>query len=77
LHGVFTVNAAQLRIARDIAPVVCVQNPYDLVHRGDDAMIDALAEDGIAYVFYFPLEGFNPLQSEDLSLHSHVETAEG
>jgi hypothetical protein len=40
-------------------------------------MIDALAEDGIAYVSYSPLEGFNPLQSEDLSLHSHGETAEG
>jgi pyridoxine 4-dehydrogenase len=65
--GVSTVSAAQLRIARDIAPVVCVQNHYNLVHRGDDAMIDALAEDGIAYVPYFPLGGFNPLQSEELS----------
>jgi aryl-alcohol dehydrogenase-like predicted oxidoreductase len=65
--GVSTVNAAQLQIARDIAPVVCVQNHYNLVHRGDDAMIDALAEDGIAYVPYFPLGGFNPLQAEELS----------
>jgi aryl-alcohol dehydrogenase-like predicted oxidoreductase len=65
--GVSTVNAAQLRIARDIAPVTCVQNLYNLVHRDDDAMIDALAEDGIAYVPYFPLGGFNPLQTEELS----------
>jgi pyridoxine 4-dehydrogenase len=65
--GVSTVSAAQLRIVRDIAPVVCVQNHYNLVHRGDDAMIDALAEDGIAYVPYFPLGGFNPLQIEELS----------
>lgn len=64
--GVSTVDAAQLRIARDIAPVVCVQNLYNLVHRTDDAMIDALAEDGIAYVPYFPLGGFSPLQSGEL-----------
>jgi aryl-alcohol dehydrogenase-like predicted oxidoreductase len=65
--GVSTVNAAQLRIARDIAPVVCVQNHYNLVHRDDDEMIDALAQDGIAYVPYFPLGGFNPLQTQELS----------
>jgi pyridoxine 4-dehydrogenase len=65
--GVSTVDAAQLRIARDIAPVVCVQNQYNLVHREDDAMIDALAEDGVAYVPYFPLGGFSPLQTEELS----------
>jgi pyridoxine 4-dehydrogenase len=65
--GVSTISAAQLRIACDIAPVVSVENHYNLVHRGDDAMIDALAEDGIAYVPYFPLGGFSPLQSEELS----------
>ena len=65
--GISTVNTEQLRIARDIAPVVCVQNHYNLVHRDDDAMIDALAEDGIAYVPYFPLGGFTPLQTEELS----------
>jgi len=65
--GVSTVDAAQLRIAREIAPVVCVQNHYNLVHRDDDAMIDALAEDGIAYVPYFPLGGFTPLQTGELS----------
>jgi pyridoxine 4-dehydrogenase len=65
--GVSTVSAAQLQIARDIAPVVCVQNHYNLVHRDDDAMIDALAGDGIAYVPYFPLGGFAPVQTEELS----------
>jgi pyridoxine 4-dehydrogenase len=65
--GVSTVSAAQLQIARDIAPVVCVQNHYNLVHRDDEAMIDALAGDGIAYVPYFPLGGFAPVQTEELS----------
>ncbi|WP_026605683.1 oxidoreductase [Methylocapsa acidiphila] len=65
--GVSVVDATQLRIARDIAPVVCVQNHYNLVHRSDDVMIDALAEDGIAYVPYFPLGGFTPLQAKELS----------
>lgn len=64
--GVSTVDAGQLQIARDIAPIVCVQNHYNLVHRHDDAMIDALAADGIAYVPYFPLGGFTPLQSDVL-----------
>jgi pyridoxine 4-dehydrogenase len=65
--GISTVNAEQLRIARDIAPVVCVQNHYNLIHRDEDAIIDALAEDGIAYVPYFPLGGFTPVQTEELS----------
>lgn len=65
--GVSTVSMEQLRQARDIAPVVCVQNHYNLAHRADDAMIDALAQDGIAYVPYFPLGGFSPLQAEALS----------
>ncbi len=64
--GVSNVNAAMLAEARSIAPVVCVQNHYNLVHRDDDAMIDALARDGIAYVPFFPLGGFSPLQSEAL-----------
>ncbi|MAY89213.1 MAG: oxidoreductase [Pseudooceanicola sp.] len=64
--GVSTVTADQLRIARDIAAVVCVQNHYNLAYRDDDALIDGLAEDGIAYVPYFPLGGFNPLQSATL-----------
>lgn len=64
--GVSTVSAAQLAAARDIAAIVCVQNEYNLVRRSDDAMIDSLAADGIAYVPYFPLGGFTPLQSAGL-----------
>ncbi len=64
--GISTVTAAQLRAARDVAPIVTVQNHYNLVHRTDDAMIDALAEDGISYVPYFPLGGFSPIQSAEL-----------
>tara|TARA_R110000737_G_scaffold350073_1_gene388025 strand:- start:409 stop:1263 length:855 start_codon:yes stop_codon:yes gene_type:complete len=64
--GVSTVTAEQVSIARDIAPVVCVQNHYNLAHRDDDALIDSLAQDGIAYVPYFPLGGFSPLQSATL-----------
>jgi aryl-alcohol dehydrogenase-like predicted oxidoreductase len=52
--------------ARGIAPVACVQNHYNLVHRHDDELIDSLAADGIAYVPFFPLGGFTPLQSEAL-----------
>ncbi len=65
--GISTVSMDQLRQARDVAPIVCVQNLYNLVHRADDAMIDELALAGIAYVPYFPLGGFNPLQSLVLS----------
>ena len=64
--GISTIDAAQLKVARDIAPIVCVQNEYNLVNRTDDAFIDALAEDGIAYVPYFPLGGFSPLQADGL-----------
>lgn len=64
--GVSTVTADQLAEAQSIAPVVCVQNSYNLAHRDDDALIDDLAGQGIAYVPYFPLGGFSPLQSETL-----------
>ncbi|AJY46371.1 oxidoreductase [Martelella endophytica] len=64
--GLSTVTEAQIRIAQDIAPIVCVQNHYNLIHRDDDAMIDSLAEQGIAYVPYFPLGGFLPYQAEVL-----------
>ena len=64
--GLSNVSLAQLREAQAIAPVVCVQNHYNIVHRADDAMIDALAAEGIAYVPFFPLGGFGPLQSERL-----------
>ncbi len=58
---------AGCRGARKITEIVCVQNEYNIAHRADDAMIDALARDGIAYVPFFPLGGFTPLQSSTLS----------
>jgi pyridoxine 4-dehydrogenase len=61
--GVSTVSAEQIAEAQTIAPVVCVQNFYNIANRGDDALIDSLAAQGIAYVPYFPLGGFTPLQS--------------
>jgi pyridoxine 4-dehydrogenase len=64
--GVSTVSAEQVAEAQSIAPVVCVQNFYNVANRRDDALIDALADQGIAYVPYFPLGGFTPLQSEAL-----------
>jgi pyridoxine 4-dehydrogenase len=64
--GVSTVNAEQIAEAQSIAPVVCVQNLYNLARRDDDALIDSLAAQGIAYVPYFPLGGFSPLQSDSL-----------
>jgi pyridoxine 4-dehydrogenase len=64
--GLSTVNAEQIAEARAIAPVVCVQNFYNVANRGDDELIDFLAGEGIAYVPYFPLGGFSPLQSEEL-----------
>ncbi|WP_369941499.1 aldo/keto reductase family oxidoreductase [Xanthomonas medicagonis] len=65
--GISNATATQVRDARRIAPVVCVQNHYNLAHRADDALIDALGRDGIAYVPFFPLGGFSPLQSDALS----------
>lgn len=65
--GISTVDAEQIAEARSIAPVVCVQNFYNLAHRVDDHLIDSLAAQGIAYVPYFPLGGFSPLQSAELS----------
>ena len=60
-------TAEQVAEARAIAPIVCVQNMYNLAYRQDDKLIDALAEEGIAYVPFFPLGGFSPLQSSALS----------
>src|SRR5205085_1814329 len=65
--GLSNVTRKQIEEAQSIAPVVCVQNHYNLVHRDDDELIDSLAEQGIAYVPFFPLGGFTPLQSEELS----------
>lgn len=64
--GVSTFSAEQIAEARAIAPIVCVQNLYNVANRGDDELIDSLAADGIAYVPYFPLGGFSPLQAEEL-----------
>ena len=65
--GVSAMSAAQLATAQRIAPVVCVQNMYNVAHREDDAFIDSLAQQRIAYVPFFPLGGFNPLQSSALN----------
>jgi pyridoxine 4-dehydrogenase len=65
--GLSNVTAAQIAEAREIVPIVCVQNMYNLVQRTDDGLIDDLARDGIAYVPFFPLGGFSPLQSAALS----------
>lgn len=66
--GLSTVSAEQIAEAQSMAPVVCVQNFYNVAHRVDDDLVDSLAAQGIAYVPYFPLGGFSPLQSE--TLHS-------
>jgi pyridoxine 4-dehydrogenase len=65
--GLSNVTPAQIEEARRICEIVCVQNQYNLAHRGDDAMVDDLARIGIAYVPFFPLGGSTPLQSSTLS----------
>jgi pyridoxine 4-dehydrogenase len=65
--GLSTVSAEQVAEAQSIAPVVCVQNFYNVAHRVDDDLINSLAAQGIAYVPYFPLGGFSPLQSDTLT----------
>ncbi|WP_375760582.1 aldo/keto reductase family oxidoreductase [Corallococcus exercitus] len=65
--GLSNVTPTQLEEGRRMVRVVCVQNHYNLAHRDDDALIDALARDGIPYVPFFPLGGFSPLQSSTLS----------
>jgi aryl-alcohol dehydrogenase-like predicted oxidoreductase len=65
--GVSNVTPAQIAEAQRILPIVCVQNHYNLAHRGDDVLVEDLARDGIAYVPYFPLGGFTLLQSAVLS----------
>ena len=64
--GISNATAAQVERARQVAAIVCVQNQYNLAHRGDDALIADLAGQGIAYVPFFPLGGFSPLQSSTL-----------
>ena len=65
--GLSNVTATQVAQAQRIAPIVCVQNQYNLVHREDDALVDSLAAQGIAYVPFFPLGGFSPIRSAALS----------
>ena len=65
--GVSNATAEQVAEARAIAPIVCVQNMYNLAYRHDDELIDELADEGIAYVPFFPLGGFSPLQASALS----------
>jgi aryl-alcohol dehydrogenase-like predicted oxidoreductase len=65
--GVSNATAEQVAEAHAIAPIVCVQNMYNLAYRQDDKLIDELAEEGIPYVPFFPLGGFSPLQSSALS----------
>ncbi|TPM94588.1 aldo/keto reductase family oxidoreductase [Mesorhizobium sp. B2-1-3A] len=65
--GMSNVTRAQIAQGRGIADIVCVQNQYNIAHREDDALIDELAADGIAYVPFFPLGGFTPLQSDTLA----------
>ena len=70
--GLSTVSPKQLAEAQTLTEIVCIQNFYNVAQRGDDAFIDDLAQQGIAYVPYFPIGGFSPLQSSTLS-----EVAEG
>jgi pyridoxine 4-dehydrogenase len=73
--GISTVSAEQIAEAQTIAPVVCVQNMYNVAHREDDQLIESLATQGIAYVPYFPIGGFAPLQSEKLeAVAARLET---
>ena len=65
--GLSNVTPAQVAEGRRICDIVCVQNMYNVAHRADDALIDQLAGDGIAYVPYFPLGGFTPLRSSSLT----------
>jgi aryl-alcohol dehydrogenase-like predicted oxidoreductase len=65
--GLSNITPAQIEEARRITPIVCVQNNYNLANRRDDALIDALAGQGVPYVPFFPLGGFTPLQSSTLS----------
>jgi aryl-alcohol dehydrogenase-like predicted oxidoreductase len=65
--GLSNVTPAQVEEARRIAPIVCVQNHYNVAHRSDDGLIADLAKDGIAYVPFFPLGGFTPLQADHLT----------
>ncbi|BEV17819.1 aldo/keto reductase family oxidoreductase [Herbaspirillum sp. DW155] len=64
--GLSNATARQIAQARTMTEIVCVQNQYNLAHRGDDALVEQLSKEGIAYVPFFPLGGFSPLQSKTL-----------
>lgn len=66
--GLSNVTLAQIEEGQGICDIVCVQNMYNLAHRSDDTMVDTLAAQGVAYVPFFPLGGFSPLQSDALSV---------
>ncbi|NHF72591.1 oxidoreductase [Paracoccus xiamenensis] len=70
--GISNVTYEQVKEARGLCDIACVQNHYNLAHRGDDALINELAAAGIAYVPYFPLGGFQPLQFEALSRTAQI-----
>jgi len=65
--GLSNATAAQVAEARAITPIVCVQNHYNVAARGDDALVDSLAKEGVPYVPFFPLGGFTPIQSSVLA----------
>ncbi|WP_174509710.1 aldo/keto reductase family oxidoreductase [Klebsiella oxytoca] len=65
--GLSNVTAQQVADAQKLTPIVCVQNQYNVANRGDDALIDLLAAQNIAYVPFFPLGGFSPLQAQELN----------
>jgi pyridoxine 4-dehydrogenase len=65
--GISSASPKQIAEAQSIAPIVCVQNMYNIANRGDDELIDSLNEQGIAYTPFFPLGGFSPIQSDVLS----------
>lgn len=65
--GLSNVTESQVAEAQRIVPIACVQNQYNLAHRADDALIDSLTSQGIAYVPFFPLGGFSPIQSQALA----------
>jgi aryl-alcohol dehydrogenase-like predicted oxidoreductase len=73
--GISNITAAQYAEARTMTDIVCVQNQYNLAHRSDDALIDQLARDGVAFVPFFPLGGFSPLQSTALDAAARSVTA--
>lgn len=73
--GLSNATATQIAEGRRIVEIVCVQNQYNIAHREDDALIDALADDGIAYVPFFPLGGFTPLQSSALDTVAREQDA--